>query len=908
MGSILASSATRLAWLEEWLTNGPPVCVISGFSGVGKTMLARDLVDANKVPSVYIPLDGSGYGLDDVLFSMAGELENQGLPTMAVDSNNDLLASLALTSLEPQLIVMDDFDHLLDPRTGLPPIRFIRFIERLGTGPSTKIRLLIVMGRALPENVWEMPQVVTLTVTAPVEDEAKLFLDHLLQREGLEDELSQSERVAVVNWLGRNLGAIESLVVCLREDSIDQLVQLDQESQESWDMRDQVASPKLVKTLERRFLHRTLSRLDADGKLLAELLSVHRRQYTEEAIIRAGRDLTDWKAAKSELRSRYLLERRKNLYSLHPVVRQLCLETLKDSRRRSLRAHNLAADYYARHFQNVNNLDTLTKHGTSFVEAKYHLIRADRTRDFENLAGASRRLLLRVYGNTARIPSDKDQKLELLALLQGALSNDDKGFAKLRGLLAKLLLDRNAEGDDRVALRQLELASAQSRDPEIWRLRVWLTTRFSTARIAESVARQGFAVLAETNHGYLYAVVAHAYNDQGHLPEGLRFLDEGLTKLSMSSRIYLSPALGQLLSKAGRASEAVTRLIDLYRSGAPTANYYWRPLEQAMFIAHSSRDVQALRRIAQTLVDTNEKEAYRALCDMLILQQLDQYRQAAQRGSDKYPELPALAAQVAFCWLCCPDVTRALSVVTSTSLPNNLASTWLQALAYYCAGRIELAVEMLERLEDRNLDSLVEGEIAAMLVSIWDHIPTHTNKYPAFYFPMLPSSLTGLDVDLHKGSEYSALGGFSLTDLQFPKEVPFQPASNIDVPASQIVNIYAEHIGDKVMSEYKVNQAAAVGDYASASGVTFNQFFNQNSNELVSQLRRVHHRMADIASSDDESQSALELEAAANALEAGTPEEAKSRLAKAGDWALGVATTIGASLVVEAIKVACGMP
>ena len=38
------SRAENLEWLVNvWLKDGPPVCFLQGFSGVGKTDLARDL-------------------------------------------------------------------------------------------------------------------------------------------------------------------------------------------------------------------------------------------------------------------------------------------------------------------------------------------------------------------------------------------------------------------------------------------------------------------------------------------------------------------------------------------------------------------------------------------------------------------------------------------------------------------------------------------------------------------------------------------------------------------------------------------------------------------------------------------------------------------------------------------------
>ena len=47
--------AELLRWLTEtWLPKGPPVCFLEGFPGVGKTTVARTLLDATEIPAVLI--------------------------------------------------------------------------------------------------------------------------------------------------------------------------------------------------------------------------------------------------------------------------------------------------------------------------------------------------------------------------------------------------------------------------------------------------------------------------------------------------------------------------------------------------------------------------------------------------------------------------------------------------------------------------------------------------------------------------------------------------------------------------------------------------------------------------------------------------------------------------------------
>jgi len=78
------------------------------------------------------------------------------------------------------------------------------------------------------------------------------------------------------------------------------------------------------------------------------------------------------------------------------------------------------------------------------------------------------------------------------------------------------------------------------------------------------------------------------------------------------------------------------------------------------------------------------------------------------------------------------------------------------ACVYYCADRRELALETLERLS--SIDSAADTDIQRALLAAWDTVSPEIMSYPAFYFPVLPSSFTGLDVDLHRLIGRSSLG------------------------------------------------------------------------------------------------------------------------------------------------------
>ncbi|MGB5112341.1 MAG: ATP-binding protein [Mycobacterium sp.] len=910
------NAADKVDWLQnEWIPSGPPVCVLSGFSGTGKSAVCHHVIDNIEMPCAYIPLS-EDLGFDDFVLTLAGELEVAGLPQMANDADSDMLTSLSGTQSTPQLLVIDDFDYLIDGKTGLPPARFVQFIKSLSRNTSTKLRLLLIIDRIIPESIWEMDQVTTTVLNAPGRDEACEWLTEILAREGLGSELSEVDKIGVAQWLGGNFSAMGSFVQCLRYESIDELILLDPEG---WELREQVVSQRLIESLERKFVDRTLARLDQNSKSLLEFLSVYRRPFRSDAIERLASEVIDAKDVRDELTSRFLLDRRRNWYSMNSIIRELCTKSIGPSSRRKNFAHNRAADHYVRHFKNVNPNQSLTSHSMEFVEARYHLWFADRIDEFEDVAGNFRRQIIRSLGPNPRLPREREERMQLLTMINGALAGQQKDYHVLRGVLAKLLMERNWKDDDTLALRHLRVAVQQSHDPETWRMYVQLTARLDGARTAETVARRGFTVINSQHHANLYDSVVEAYRREDMVPDAIRFLDEGLQSLDISAQIFLSPVLGRLLSRSGRSAEAVRRLITIYQqavaAGGSNAPYYWRPIEQALFIAHGQGDAASFKYIEQSIVPSDFADSFRFLVLCLSHQLSGNYRAAAEvareHSTTGSKRSPALAGQEAFSWLCCGEVGEAESAISKISLPNNAASTWLRACVYYSAGRLELCREMVEELEKRELD-ISDSDIPGHLVSIWNEAGGYGNVHPAFYFPNLPSSLTGLDRDLRRSlGNYTALGGVDPRNVWFPRRVE-NDVEVQDEPAHQAVHhpLVAIQVGGSV-AEYNVGQAGAVGDGAVANNPVFVQgsvdpLVNQLP-ALANELRTLRAAMASQARTDEEFASLNEIEAAIESADRQDVDATRGRLASAGSWALGVAASIGGGLALAALKSALGL-
>lgn len=130
-------------------------------------------------------------------------------------------------------------------------------------------------------------------------------------------------------------------------------------------------------------------------------------------------------------------------------------------------------------------------------------------------------------------------------------------------------------------------------------------------------------------------------------------------------------------------------------------------------------------------------------------------------------------------------------------------------------------------------------------------------------------------------------------------------------PGSYIGSIFygsENTVGDS----YTTGQAGTVGPKSRATNMTFNQVWQQAAdkfdlNELKLELAQLRKAMKE---QSDEPDKDLAIAAVASAeIAAGTNNgtEAIGHLAKAGKWALTVATTIGAGVAVAALKVALGI-
>jgi hypothetical protein len=398
--------------------------------------------------------------------------------------------------------------------------------------------------------------------------------------------------------------------------------------------------------------------------------------------------------------------------------------------------------------------------------------------------------------------------------------------------------------------------------------------------------------------------------------DSIRILSEAVKVIPPSDRPYVYPYLAYLLCRRSQSREAVTMLRAAYKQHVSSVPQFWQQLEDAMFIAHDMQSVPLLETVASA-VDTSSpvNSGQRALGRMLALEQQGEFRRAAESASrEEMSGYPPLVPQVAFCWLCCGEISNAQAVISEFTLPNNTASLWMLACVYYCAGRDELALEAMERIV---VDDSSADMNSRLLLETWDLIPGHGSTYPAYYFPVLPMSFTGLDVDVYRLiGRSSALSLTDWTSVRLPRGTPKPVEARADwrqarYPAVEAGNIIFNQIGEFAVSKYDIGgidkNYGSIGDESSTVNQGWLNSAGVEPARLALELEELKKRMTALAVTDSERASIGEVEGAISAIDSGDAGEARSRLARAGTWAVGVATSIGREVAAAAIKAAIGL-
>lgn len=903
--------------LGRWREQGPVITVVEGFSGTGKTDLALRLKQGWNGPKVLVTVPEGHAEIEEVLFDIASGLESSGSKVVADQADGDYRLGIKELLKSPALIIIDDFDELLIPSTRLAESRtsdFLYSISRLhGNG-----RILLLTNQTPADCIW-LGNSVIKTMAPPEAHEAEHLLIQMLKDRGQESQVPHEEIPNIVTWLGRNPRAMKAFVASLRTESFETLIGIDPET---WQLRDQVKSQALLAKLEKEFLRKTINRLDSKTLMLLENISIYRKPFTIDAIRAALPHGAEINSTKEELVSRFLLGRNQNWFSLNPIARQLCLAKLCQDEKRERLAHTKAGDHFVRHVQSSGHR-ALTASGGNFVEAKFHLLAAKRYLEFENLAGDFRRILLKNYQYIDSAPKKSNDASTLLHVLMAALQPEDGGYGRMRGILAQLLNMRHRQGDDVLALRQAKLACREIADPAIWVLRVRLTAKLETKIAVAAIGKQALKMLSPRNASDVSATCIEALVLIGDSDGAIQLFNDSIGVLPTNCRTRLYSVGAFALRRTIRRNEAITFLAAGYRDVGMHDKYSSRLLEEAAFFALQDGDANSLRFIKSQIDPAGRDADIGTLCDVLDSQIAGDYLRAAKIGN-MHLSSSSIAAQTVFSWLVVHDIESARkAIMFDPSVSNsNCVWQWLNAVLAICRDAPEIYAKSMEAFLARPLNDY-ELSDPVFWLKTWDLIPERLIKYPAFYFPVIPSRLSHLDRDLRrKYGSPSELYDFELAvlpirDRNYTNESrdaknrftrPFSPPSGPNLYINYTNNEGEIKMGDEFNIKnkgdfYNVKKAGHVGPIENAYNSNFQGEGNGSINpQLIIELRQLVADTYRLGQDQTHAPQLTNLEGALEAAERGDRTGLAHHLSSAGRWALDRAGEIGTGVLRGAIS------
>jgi glycosyltransferase involved in cell wall biosynthesis/tetratricopeptide (TPR) repeat protein len=284
-------------------------------------------------------------------------------------------------------------------------------------------------------------------------------------------------------------------------------------------------------------------------------------------------------ALRRNLSDLFLLEQRHGWYALNAIVREVVARAAERDTTLWRRAHRLAGDWYARHFQ-ATQITSSGHMGGYFVEARYHLVQAGRA---DELAAITRRFAPHVRSEMQGSPPRDRRALDERIAVLTALVKDGDAAEGLAYHLARCLFQRRHQGDAEQALEHLRSSTELVGSTEPWLLRLRLESECGSIDAVLSAAQQGVTLVPpERGAVSLYHCAGEILARNGRAPDALDFLRKGIAKVPPEHGAFsLYQLAGQLLSKDGHVDEAVTVLrqgissvgpdygsVSLYRSAA----------------------------------------------------------------------------------------------------------------------------------------------------------------------------------------------------------------------------------------------------------------------------------------------------------------------------------------------------
>ena len=458
-------------FVSDWLLNGPPVAILQGFPGCGKTQLASSV--ATHANRCLDPVETQNESPDptlDLLTDLALSLEYEGIPDLMQElekgaDGNLFSALLRVLRRMPLLIIIDEFQRLLTTKDGLPPPDWQYLIEGLNNSPRPAGRLLLISNRSIKKARW-CEKAVSKELKGLTDTEAAAFFQACLASKNLSAKVPEERLAEIGHRLGGNPRALTTLVESLKYCSLEELISL---APDLFKRGDVTLNPDLVEDFERELIERTLTNLDSELLKFMRRLSVYRRPFKKETYSEYGDIALTLQSLRKQLIDRFLLVNTTSGDTLHPLAREISITRLRNEKKEWRLAHNYAANYYFRHFKNLHLKET-QKLTSSYAELRHHLFYAGRIGELHLASDKLTMFALSQIPKPAqsKVPDNIETLEEHIALISSM--PDDLRPKGLEYHLALCLKHRNTRDDYQKALFHVRRAVGRHAYYAVWLL------------------------------------------------------------------------------------------------------------------------------------------------------------------------------------------------------------------------------------------------------------------------------------------------------------------------------------------------------------------------------------------------------------------------------------------------------
>lgn len=544
----------------DWLPNGPPVAILQGFPGCGKTQLASAI--AANAPLSLDPIEPSPDAQDpslDILMGLAGALASEGITDLMDEfekgADGDLFnALLKVLRRERILIIIDEFQRLFAHRDALPPVGWQHLIEKLNNSSRPTGRLLLISNRAIKKMRWsekcDIKELNGLT-----DSEAAAFLTDLLKSKNLTSKVPTERLEEICHRLGGNPRALTTLVESLAYDSLEELLSLAPDIFNTGDV--EIINHALIEDFECELIERTLSRMESDLLKFMRWIAVHRRPFKKEAFSEFPNADVPMQVLRKQLIDRFLLESRPSGDTMHPLAREISVTRLRDEGAEWKQAHNLAANYHFRHFKAIQ-VKGVERCITSYAELRHHLFEAGRISELYLASDRLAQFALSQISKTtySQIPTNIETLEERIALISAL--PEDRRPKGLEYHLALCLKHRNTGDDYQRALFHVRRAVGPNVYYAIWLLFIELEYSLNGVDAMLKAHDEALKYLGSGSNAFaVYHLCANLLSKDNRLDAAINMLEKGISTPGVACLSTLIAKCSSYMEKTGRYDDAI---------------------------------------------------------------------------------------------------------------------------------------------------------------------------------------------------------------------------------------------------------------------------------------------------------------------------------------------------------------